>query len=234
MEIKTKSFWFKIYLNLINVFQKKHFDKNIKHIQLKNIKQKILIKIFFHGNSLYVKKKKNQLLKKEVFILNLVLLDNIKKDIFLCKLNQWYFIFKFIKEYPFYYSFLNQIFIIYKYFFILDNWFFWIFTKQIFIFVKLNLTKLINNMLKKNSTHCSYYKKRKIIINDSERNLKSMFNVNFFKQLNEFRKLKRFFNTVYTFTIKIQIIHRKLDNNLNKILNIMIKNKKVLHKYENI
>jgi hypothetical protein len=233
MKIKKNNIIFLIYLKLTKIFRNKRINKISFYTQIFSIKQKnFLKKIFF--NNLQLKKNKNsQHLNRQFFILNLLLLENIKKNIFLCKLNEWKFYFKFVKKNAFFFLPLNFLFLIYKYFLIVNISYFWIYMKPIFTFINFNLSKLVNYVFIKNAIfHLKYISKRKFFKFIRFNHL-SINGLNFLHITKKYHKLNKFFNIIYIKTINLRVVHIKSSNNLRYILNSVIKNKKNVCKYLN-
>nr|UXY87567.1 winged helix-turn-helix domain-containing protein [Cryptomonas curvata] len=236
IEIKKKSVSFITYVNLVNVFQKNYLNQIIQNNEINNFEKKILFKKLFYNSSVEKRKKDgDQLLKKQLFILNLILFEHIKKDIFIYKLKNWNFFFKFFKKYVFFCLCLKKIYIMYNYFLILINSFSWIFLKQIFIIVQLNFTKLINyNFIIKNTKNLRHFNTVHFYKKDLEKIFSLTNSVNLSYKPDKFYNLHIFFYIVFVKVINIRIIQKKLSNNLNCILNTVIKNKKILYRCVNL
>jgi hypothetical protein len=219
-----------IYNSFLTVFQEKIFKRFFYSIGIKKVKKEnILKKLFDCKFDIKKKKKMNNILVNQKFLLKLFTLERIKVKNFLFNFQKLIIFVKYFKIFNIFILHSKKNFLINSYFILTKQAAFWIFISQLLAVVNSNQIKICYHKLTRNLPQkISYFNKKNFQIK-KKKNFFMTRPINL-KNLNIFSKYFHFYRFVHMNIIYLIISQKKLSEYLHFNLKNSIKINKIIIK----
>nr|UXY88063.1 winged helix-turn-helix domain-containing protein [Cryptomonas curvata] len=226
---KKMSFNF-IYNKFLAVFQEKILKRFFYSIRIKKIKKEnILKKLFDCKFDIKKKKKINNILVNQRFLLTLFTLERIKVKNFLFHFQKLIIFVKYLKIFIIFTLHSKKNFLFNSYFLLTKHAVFWIFIRQLLAVANSNKIKICYHKLTRNlSRKISYFNEKNFQIKKKKNNF--MTNPVNLKNIQIFPKYFNFYRFVHINVIYLIISQKKLSDYLHFNLKNSIKFNKIIIK----